>query len=76
MSEQFDLIWYQQAILDCFDPKQIFTIWDSVCRMREKNTITNHEWSEIKDTVDTRLRELKHVKTQLQNDAAGGETAR
>lgn len=63
--KQFDLIEYQRDARSRKQPKELFHLWEDVCRQYEKGLIGLYELDEMKAVIWPNLRALTALKEAI-----------
>lgn len=61
----FDLIEYQQDARACHTPKELFELWEEVCRQYDKGLIGAYELDEMKAVIWPNLHALTKLKENI-----------
>ncbi len=66
----FDLIEYQDKARGTTSPRELFKLWDEVCKYYEQGNIGLYEWDEMKESIYPMLRELNKIKHMINEKKA------
>lgn len=61
----FDLIEYQDEARRTNSPKELFRIWDEVCRYYDRGYIGKYELDEMKESIMPALHELSSLQARI-----------
>ncbi|MBZ0188388.1 MAG: hypothetical protein K8F91_19225 [Candidatus Obscuribacterales bacterium] len=61
----FDLIDYQRKARNLNSPQKLFSLWDQVCAFYERGSISEYEWTEMKDVIWPSIRQMSGVRVMV-----------
>lgn len=76
MTEQFDLIEYQQKAREMTCPKKLFALWEEVCYRYDHHEIGRYELEEMKVVIWPNLKALSTLRKIVNSTETTVTTAR
>lgn len=73
---QFDLPEFQQEVREAKSAKQLFDLWDGVCKMYERGQISKYELEEMRDIIWPQMRSLVSLQGMIDGSFAARLTER
>ena len=61
----FDFLTTQNAIRECWSPRELFTLWDRLCSLKLKGELPVHQYDELRDQIFRKFKELNAIKSVM-----------